>query len=726
MGLSDRAVGTTSRHLHHPWWLGLVVVSLCTIVAGCGHQAVKPSWTYTDFKGVAFDPFPGMASQGRPLELTPDELKGRVLWNLWSGDNAGFWNWLGMNAYGAGDLLKVVTWARDQRFEKFGVMNQPGYTRPPQPDEYGLFIDVPRESRHDFDSRIDVRTYGRSSGIMGLRIFPNPRFDAAARARWDATRYHTDPTYYNDRTLVRPYMVGMSCSFCHTGPDPVNPPANPAEPEYANLNDYVGQHFLKVWEVFGVGMTDDNFVYQLLKSNPPGTLDTSFIATDYLNNPGTMNGIFEIAGRLQVAFPERVTGGALDLRGVTDPEVTPRVLKEGADSVGFLAALSRVHLNIGVYWEEWIRHFKPMLGVTKQSPIRVRDAQKYSPHWNWSETHSPSLAAYFARVAKPLKLADAPGGAQYLTSDTAVLDRGKRAFARNCASCHSSKQPPAGIDPRSPEGRQWFENAVMQPDFLERNFLGSEVRYPVTVIKTNATRAVASNALREHVWDNFSSETYKTLPAVGPIQVWDPFTGKDRLWEVPGGGRGYYRPPSLISLWAGAPFFHNNALGKHVHGVSTAARMEAFDDAVTRLLWPERRLGKDSIWRTSTESWLQVPRSYLPDLFRAHADEAGNVRIGPIPTGTPINLLANTNLELGGLFKDVDLARLLVRTTDALKDVKREGLTGDAATRRLMVLVPDLYELNACPDFIEDRGHYFGTDLPDADKRALIEYLKTM
>ncbi len=27
--------------------------------------------------------------------------------------------------------------------------------------------------------------------------------------------------------------------------------------------------------------------HQVLKSNPPGTLDTSFIAMDYLNNPGT-------------------------------------------------------------------------------------------------------------------------------------------------------------------------------------------------------------------------------------------------------------------------------------------------------------------------------------------------------------------------------------------------------------------------------------------------------
>jgi hypothetical protein len=33
--------------------------------------------------------------------------------------------------------------------------------------------------------------------------------------------------------------------------------------------------------------------------------------------------------------------------------------------------------------------------------------------------------------------------------------------------------------------------------------------------------------------------------------------------------------------------------------------------------------------------------------------------------------------------------------------------------------------LNQCPDFIEDHGHTFGSDLPDDQKKALIEYMKT-
>ena len=61
----------------------------------------------------------------------------------------------------------------------------------------------------------------------------------------------------------------------------------------------------------------------------------------------------------------------------------------------------------------------------------------------------------------------------------------------------------------------------------------------------------------------------------------------------PGGGRGYYRTPSLVSMWATAPYLHNNALGTYVTqadgtpNVSVAGRMKALNDAVEKLLWPE-------------------------------------------------------------------------------------------------------------------------------------------
>jgi len=57
--------------------------------------------------------------------------------------------------------------------------------------------------------------------------------------------------------------------------------------------------------------------------------------------------------------------------------------------------------------------------------------------------------------------------------------------------------------------------------------------------------------------------------------------------------------------------------------------------------------------------------------------------------------------------------------------INRENLSGEAAAAEWRKIVPDLIAANKCPDFVEDKGHYFGTDLPDTDKRALIEYLKT-
>jgi hypothetical protein len=64
---------------------------------------------------------------------------------------------------------------------------------------------------------------------------------------------------------------------------------------------------------------------------------------------------------------------------------------------------------------------------------------------------------------------------------------------------------------------------------------------------------------------------------------------------------------------------------------------------------------------------------------------------------------------------------------EAFAKIKLEHLD-DAATRELLraKVAPALLKVSKCPDFVEDRGHYFGSELPDADKLALIEFLKTL
>ena len=52
--------------------------------------------------------------------------------------------------------------------------------------------------------------------------------------------------------------------------------------------------------------------------------------------------------------------------------------------------------------------------------------------------------------------------------------------------------------------------------------------------------------------------------------------------------------------------------------------------------------------------------------------------------------------------------------------------TSDAqAAEAFKTVVPDLLSVSKCPDMIVNKGHYFGSNLTDVDKLALIEFLKT-
>src|SRR5262249_32662343 len=132
--------------------------------------------------------------------------------------------------------------------------------------------------------------------------------------------------------------------------------------------------------------------------------------------------------------------------------------------------------------------------------------------------------------------------------------------------------------------QKWAQEAVGKREFWEDNFLSTDRRLPVTLVKTNAGRSLATNALEGHMWEDFSSRTYKELPAVGAIKVFNPYSGKEERSQAPGGGRGYYRRASLISVWATAPYLHNNSVGLFNNDPSVAGRMAAFDDGIRRLL----------------------------------------------------------------------------------------------------------------------------------------------
>lgn len=705
-----------------------VIFGAC-VVAGCltrkGSLADDAGGrTVADFPELAENVFQPMDGG---IDLSPDEIKGRNTWNLWCAGDEQFWERMSRESYGLIDLLKTIdSRNRTNRFVTMGLINEPGFQPATKPDKYGLWIDEPVEGQGE-PAGIDPNVYGRPSGIMGFRIFDNPDFKGDAVKNWDAKRYYNDMDYAISPKLVRPYKVGISCGSCHIAFNPCKPPADPENPKWENLASAIANQYIREGAVFAGNVKPGGFFWEMLKAQPPGTSDTSRIATDHINNPNTINPIFLLGERIAEGEEEELGGETLRLPTITTNHMpVPHVLKDGADSVGVPGATLRVYVNIGSYSQHFLQQHNALIGLTPQKPFSIKTAQENSVYWCASQTKFMNVAKFFMRL-KSFRLEDAPGGKDYITRDDAVMTRGKIVFAENCAACHSSKQPPAGAD-----ATEWFRAEVLKPDFRDGNFLSDDHRYPITKIQSNAARASGTNAKRGHIWENFSSVTYKNLPSVGDIEVYNPITGGTEKWHVPDGGPGYYRTASLISCWATAPFLHNNSLGKFTGDPSVAGRMDAFNDAVQKLLWPEKRLGTNSIWRTTQECNLQIQAAVIPEplhtALKPYYDKSVDgkteyLHIGPIPEGTPINLLANVDPEA----KPSELADLCVKIKTSLARIKLENLSPDAARDLLKTEVaPLLWNVSKCPDFVEDRGHYFGCDLPDGDKLALIEFLKTL
>jgi hypothetical protein len=609
-------------------------------------------------------------SRLKPLELQPDEIKGRNTWVLWCGGNQVFWDYLAGHSYGFLDLLKLCDFAPDdqlggRRSGPAGLTIEPGTKMPDKPDEFGLYIRQPEDATV---RQPDPKVYGRSSGIVGLRLFSNPKFDEKARKHWDGVKYRKDENYYNDPDLIRPYRVGMSCVFCHVAPHPLNPPADPEAPKWENLSTTIGAQYFRMRAVFGNLLKEDNLIYHLLDSQPPGTIDTSLIATDQINNTSTMNALWDFGARLdRSGFLDHRSAdykkdylaryGHNDFEEVSDESAkmpvllydtsalhdpsdayaksrpVPHILLEGADSIGAWGALARVYLNIGMFSERWITLSNTFIGFRKQQPFKVSDAERNSVYWQVNKRNVDYLAQFFLKSTGPMRLKDAPGGKQLgkLKGEgvpwVPELAAGRKVFAERCIICHSSKQPngmngaprgPEKVDPnglvdylKDPGYRNWALAEVEKRDFWENNFLSTDRRIPVTLIKTNAARSLGSNAIPGHMWEDYSSDTYKNLDKVGKITYWNPFAQRNVEWQPPGYGRGYYRPASLMAIWATAPFLHNNTCGLFNNDPSVKGRLEAFDDGIYRLLTPgktdEEAEANRYLWANGPSADLGAP-----------------------------------------------------------------------------------------------------------------------
>jgi hypothetical protein len=624
--------------------------------------------------------------------LSDSEKRGMCTWYLWPGGDAQ--SGKGANAEGnplfwrraealtarvaresglpvTVNLLEFIdSRRRDSRFSDLGLINDPDCRKARQPDVFGLWID---ECKDPY-----------SSGILGLRLYPNHRFDPR---HWNARRYFDEPA------IEPPYTVGLTCGLCHVSFNPVRPPRDPEHPEWNNLVGAIGNQYLREGQMFKGKLREDDFLYQVYSTQPPGTSDTSRLSTDFINNPSSINPIFFIASQRPLHRHVMNDG--------TEAEV-PSILKDGADSIGLVGAALRVYVNIGTCGDYRMGLEDTFVGLKPQSPFDRGQAEAACEDWRLTSRRMGDVAAFLTSSSNAgYRLKDAPGGAAFLATDVGQVNRGARAFGENCARCHSSKLPP-GLSAEAkhdPAARPAWADFAAGPDFLDGNFLSDDARYPIVsadrrfAIGTNAARALATNATQGHIWQDFSSRTYKATASPGTLTLYNPFAPDHPIeFPVPATGVGYYRTPSLIGIWATAPLLHNNSVGRYTADPSVKGRMDAFLDGVEKLLWPDKRLGVASIKRTARATYLRW------------GDKAVEV-----PPGTPVNLLANIDLRAA--------------RASGLDAALREAAQNPADVTKVAAT---LLRYNQCPDFVEDHGHPFGSWLADDEKWALIEYLKRL
>jgi hypothetical protein len=176
--------------------------------------------------------------------------------------------------------------------------------------------------------------------------------------------------------------------------------------------------------------------------------------------------------------------------------------------------------------------------------------------------------------------------------------------------------------------------------------------------------------------------------------------------------------------------------------------MASFNDSIEKLLWPEKRDGNLEIVTdkgkklraqvdvTTTRSYLMISRGFLPDFLQVLVNPLHRwlpwlfgdkgIKIGPIRAGMPVNMLANIDMD-----KKEQVVWILLKIAKGQTALPQDATDEDVKKVFANVVQP-LLDVNKCPDFVVNRGHYFGTDyslkrvgLSDDDKRALIEFIKT-
>ena len=701
---------------------------------------------------------------------------------------------------------------RDNRFEYLGLVNEPCFRKAtgPDPARYGLWLDM-RDPSCPPDPFANAKKYpgikvgargktvpvgsyyGEPPGIVGLRLFPNPAFDEDARKKWDAERYYRDPDYYDSQrsrqAVPGRHVVRRSATSARipSSRRPIPRTRGGRTSARTSARSTSGSIASSTGRATTNGEASSS---SCSTRRGPASLDTSLVSTDNINNPRTMNAVYLLAaahGQAKKWGKETLAGGGLDNRQFNDfvPAGDPLAQFFQAPSTVVDAARAQGRLRLG----RRARRAQPR--VPQHRPVQ----RGMAPTFHAARRRQADLADRDRRRAEELGvLAGAPrrrrptwrgsssSARRRITCRTRPAARvshrrtprrsrkAKSCSPRRCARCHSSKMPAAAAGPRPRErcnGKDYLacwnsywawtktdafkkqmRPIVLADDFLTDNYLSTELRVPSRCCRP--TSAARSRPTRSGTTSGTTSPRSPTRSCRRSARSRCATRSPARVGlPLPGGGRGFTRPASLVSAWSTAPFLQNNTVGRFDPSPSVEARMRVFQDSIEQMLWPERRReGSDVrqrqrarrrlIDRTTEDSEIRVPPGYIPDGLRGLTGLAerlfpflvknGEVRIGPIRKGrrsisSRTSTWAPTCLTSSGSTQQKKLVKLFQDAADDLKAGRNIFENQNIAKQML--------ELSKCRTSWSTKAttsaRAFSDEpgLSDADKLALIAFVKT-
>ncbi len=320
---------------------------------------------------------------------------------------------------------QVLLTPRDVRFDEYGVLNDPDCTD--------------GDASTDFLDKCDDPN---ASGVIGIRKYANPSWPAFGPK----------------------YLFGSACATCHAGLDAENPPDDPNHPAWGNIDVMPGNPYLQIGKIFGGHLSPHDPRRQVFDSWAPGTVDTTAIWSDHINNTLAIAPITDLDK--WPVFDVTVDGS---------PVTAPRQEGSGQDDIGCETRSLRVWMSEGMCAQECSLP-AAALGV----PIDIDSCRQNCAAFRLAESEVGQMCQ-FLRGWHPPKLPS-----EYI--DGSKVNRGRDVFEAECASCH---------DPSDD----------LYSDFETR---------PIADIGTNSCASRTTNWTAAGIWAQFSSDQYKARPGGGP------------------------------------------------------------------------------------------------------------------------------------------------------------------------------------------------------------------